>query len=350
MGEARLFTPVEFRGVRLKNRLVLSPMCTYSAEEGMVQDWHRIHYTTRAQGGVGLVLLEATAVDPLGRISPQDLGLWSDEQIPGMAQLARDIAGAGAVPGIQLAHAGRKAGTARPWEGGRPLGWPVVAPSPLPFAPGYPEPRELDPDGLEAIREAFVAAARRAVKAGFQVIELHMAHGYLLASFLSPLTNRRQDAYGGDRARRMRFPLEIAAAVRQALPEEVPLFVRVSATDWAPGGWNVEDTVAFARELLALGVDLLDVSSGGTVPTAPRPVAPGFQVPLADRVRKATGMPTGAVGLITTAEQAETILQNESVDLVFMGRKLLGDPYFPLRAARAWGLEVPVPPQYLAAF
>ncbi len=346
-----LFTSYAVRGLRLKNRLVMSPMCQYSAgPQGEVTDWHLLHYPTRALGGVGVVLVEATAVVPEGRISPFDLGIWSEEHLPGLRELARRIAEAGAVPGIQLAHAGRKAGTARPWEGGKPLGWRTVAPSPLPFAEGYPVPEALDERGLERVLEAFVAGARRALRAGFQLIELHMAHGYLLHSFLSPLSNWRTDRYGGSLENRMRFPLEVARAVREALPPEVPLWVRVSATDWAEGGWTLEDTLAFAEALKAIGVDLLDCSSGGILPGVRIPLAPGYQVPFADAVRRRVGLPTGAVGLITTPEQAETILQAGSADLVLLGRVLLRDPYFPLRAAAALGEKGLVPPQYQRAF
>ncbi|GAA5337873.1 NADH:flavin oxidoreductase/NADH oxidase [Thermus antranikianii] len=346
-----LFTPLELGGLRLKNRLAMSPMCQYSATlEGEVTDWHLLHYPTRALGGVGLILVEATAVEPLGRISPYDLGIWSEDHLPGLRELARRIREAGAVPGIQLAHAGRKAGTARPWEGGKPLGWRVVGPSPIPFDEGYPVPEPLDEAGMERILQAFVEGARRALRAGFQVIELHMAHGYLLSSFLSPLSNQRTDAYGGSLENRMRFPLQVAQAVREVVPRELPLFVRISATDWGEGGWSLEDTLAFARRLKELGVDLLDCSSGGVVPRVRIPLAPGFQVPFADAVRKRVGMPTGAVGLLTTPEQAETVLQAGSADLVLLGRVLLRDPYFPLKAAKALGAEAPVPPQYQRAF
>ena len=348
---ALLFTPLNLREVRLRNRLAMSPMCQYSAtQEGEVTDWHLLHYPTRALGGVGLILVEATAVEPSGRISPHDLGIWSEDQLPGLKELARRIREAGAVPGIQLAHAGRKAGTARPWEGGKPLGWRVVGPSPLPFDEGYPVPEPLDEAGMERILKAFVEGARRALRAGFQVIELHMAHGYLLSSFLSPLSNQRTDAYGGSLENRMRFPLQVAQAVREVVPPELPLLVRVSATDWGEGGWGLEDTLAFAERLKALGVDLLDCSSGGVVPGVKVPVAPGFQVPFADAVRKKVGLRTGAVGLITTPEQAETILQAGSADLILLGRVLLRDPYFPLRAAKALGAEAPIPSQYQRAF
>ncbi|RTI11280.1 NADH:flavin oxidoreductase/NADH oxidase [Thermus scotoductus] len=348
---ALLFTPLELGGLRLKNRLAMSPMCQYSATlEGQVTDWHLLHYPTRAMGGVGLILVEATAVEPLGRISPYDLGIWSEDHLPGLKELARRIREAGAVPGIQLAHAGRKAGTARPWEGGKPLGWRVVGPSPIPFDEGYPVPEPLDEAGMERILQAFVEGARRALRAGFQVIELHMAHGYLLSSFLSPLSNQRTDAYGGSLENRMRFPLQVAQAVREVVPRELPLFVRVSATDWGEGGWSLKDTLAFARRLKELGVDLLDCSSGGVVLRVRIPLAPGFQVPFADAVRKRVGLRTGAVGLITTPEQAETLLQAGSADLVLLGRVLLRDPYFPLKAAKALGVAPEVPPQYQRGF
>nr|5OGT_A Chain A, Chromate reductase [Thermus scotoductus SA-01]5OGT_B Chain B, Chromate reductase [Thermus scotoductus SA-01]5OGT_C Chain C, Chromate reductase [Thermus scotoductus SA-01]5OGT_D Chain D, Chromate reductase [Thermus scotoductus SA-01] len=348
---ALLFTPLELGGLRLKNRLAMSPMDQYSATlEGEVTDWHLLHYPTRALGGVGLILVEATAVEPLGRTSPYDLGIWSEDHLPGLKELARRIREAGAVPGIQLHHAGRKAGTARPWEGGKPLGWRVVGPSPIPFDEGYPVPEPLDEAGMERILQAFVEGARRALRAGFQVIELHMAHGYLLSSFLSPLSNQRTDAYGGSLENRMRFPLQVAQAVREVVPRELPLFVRVSATDWGEGGWSLEDTLAFARRLKELGVDLLDCSSGGVVLRVRIPLAPGFQVPFADAVRKRVGLRTGAVGLITTPEQAETLLQAGSADLVLLGRVLLRDPYFPLRAAKALGVAPEVPPQYQRGF
>lgn len=346
-----LFSPLKLREVTLKNRLAMSPMCQYSAtEDGEVTDWHLLHYTSRALGGVGLVMVEATAVLPEGRISPFDLGIWSEGHLPGLKELTRRIWEAGAVPGIQLAHAGRKAGTSRPWEGGRPLGWEVVGPSPIPFAEGYPVPEPLDEAGMERILQAFVEGAKRALEAGFRVVELHMAHGYLLSSFLSPLANRREDAYGGSRENRMRFPLEVARAVREVWPQELPLFVRVSATDWAEGGWGPEDTLALAQALKALGVDLLDCSSGGVVPGVKIPVGPAFQVPFADAVRKQVGMATGAVGLISTPEQAETILQTGSADLILLGRVLLRDPYFPFRAAKALGEKPEVPPQYARAY
>jgi 2,4-dienoyl-CoA reductase-like NADH-dependent reductase (Old Yellow Enzyme family) len=331
----------------------MSPMCQYSCEagDGKATDWHLLHYPTRALGGVGLVVVEASAVEARGRISPQDLGIWSDEQLPGLKELARRVKASGGVAGIQLAHAGRKAGTASPWEGGKPLHtWTPVAPSPIPFADGYMVPGQLDGEGLNQIRTAFAQAATRAKEAGFQFIELHMAHGYLLNSFLSPLSNQRSDAYGGSRENRMRFPLEVVDAVRRVWPEELPLLLRVSATDWAEGGWTIEDTVVFARELMKRGVDLLDCSSGGSIPGVRVPVAPGYQVPLAQMVRRETGMKTAAVGLITEPVQAETILASGQADLIFLARALLVDPYWAFKAARALGKEQVWPRQYERAF
>jgi 2,4-dienoyl-CoA reductase-like NADH-dependent reductase (Old Yellow Enzyme family) len=351
---SHLFSPLPLRSITLKNRIAMSPMCQYSCEagDGKVSDWHLLHYPTRALGGVGLVMVEASAIEARGRISPQDLGIWSDEQLPGLRELAGQVKAAGAVAAIQLAHAGRKAGTARPWEGGKPLHtWTPVAPSPIPFTDGYMVPHELDGEGLKQIRTAFVEGALRAKEAGFQVIELHMAHGYLLNSFLSPVSNKRNDAYGGNQENRMRFPLEVVEAVRRVWPEELPLLVRVSATDWLEGGWTIEDTVVFARALMERGVDLLDCSSGGIAPGARIPVGPGYQVPLAQQVRRETGMKTGAVGLITEALQAETLLASGQANLVFLARALLAEPYWALKAAKTLGEKEKIwPRQYDRAF
>lgn len=345
-----LFSPLQLRSVSLKNRIAMSPMCQYLAQDGHVTDWHLLHYPTRAIGGVGLAIVEATAVEARGVISPDDLGLWSDEHVAGLKELTRRIRYAGAVPGIQIAHAGRKAGTASPWQGGKPLHrWTPVAPSPLPFQEGWPIPQALDEAGLDEVRQAFRQAARRALAAGFEVLEIHMAHGYLLHSFLSPLTNQRTDRYGGSRENRMRFPLEVAEAVREVWPAELPLLVRVSASDWVEGGWDITDTVVFAGELQQRGVDLLDCSSGGAVPGVKIPVGPGYQVPFAAQVRLSTGLSTGAVGLITEPLQAEAILQENQADLVLLGRVLLREPYWPYRAAQALGTRV-WPVQYERAF
>lgn len=345
-----LFSPLKLRSVTLKNRIAMSPMCQYSAQNGQVTDWHLLHYPTRAVGGVGLVIVEATAVEARGMISPDDLGIWSDAHIAGLQELTRRIRYAGAVPGIQIAHAGRKAGTASPWQGGKPLHrWTPVAPSPLAFQEGWPVPQALDETGLDEVRQAFQQAAKRALAAGFEVLELHMAHGYLLHSFLSPLTNHRSDQYGGSLERRMHFPLEVVEVVRAVWPAELPLLVRVSASDWVEGGWSITDTVAFAAELHKRGVDLLDCSSGGAVAGVKIPVGPGYQVPFAAEVRLSTGLPTGAVGLITEPLQAEAILQENQADLVLLGRVLLQEPYWAYRAGQALGSKV-WPVQYERAF
>ncbi len=340
-----LFESFTLRSITLKNRIVMSPMCQYSAKDGHVTAWHHLHYPARAVGGVGLIIVEATAVEKRGVISPDDVGIWSDEHISGLKKLTQAIKDNGAVAGIQIAHAGRKAGTSSPWTGGKPLHtWTPVAPSALPFAEGYATPEALDESGLAQIQEAFVAGAKRALEAGFEVLELHMAHGYLLHSFLSPLSNQRSDAYGENR---MRFPLEVTKAVREVWPLELPLLVRVSGTDWLENGWLLEDTIAFAKELSTLGVDLMDCSSGGAVPGVKVPVGPGYQVHIAEAVKRHAAMPSGAVGLITEPEQAETILQQEQADLIFLGRILLGEPYWAYGAAQVLGVaQKPYAKQY----
>ena len=349
-----LFTPLRLRETTLRNRIVVSPMCQYSAREGRPTDWHLVHLGSRAVGGAGLVIAEAGAVQPEGRISPDDVGLWSDAHAEAWTPITRFVAEQGAVPAIQLAHAGRKASTEAPWHGGGPAGeggrgWRPVGPSPLPFAEGYPVPRELSTDEITAVVGAFRDAARRAEQAGFEVVEIHMAHGYLLHQFLSPLTNRRTDEYGGTLENRMRLPLEVARAVREAFPVERPIFARISATDWVEGGWDLEQSVVLARELRETGVDLVDCSSGGLVPHAKVPLAPGYQVPFAEAIRERAGVMTGAVGLITEPAQAEAIVAGGKADLVLLARQLLRDPYWPLHAAQALGVEVPWPNQYLRA-
>lgn len=348
----RLFQPLRLRELVLPNRIAVAPMCQYSAVEGRATDWHLVHYGGLAQGGSGLVILEATAVLPEGRISPEDLGLWSEDQVEPLARVARFIKAQGAVPGIQLAHAGRKACTPAPWRGpSRTMspeagGWEPVAPSPRPFAPDWATPRELTALELPSLVRAFAAAARRALAAGFQVVELHAAHGYLLHQFLSPLSNGRSDAYGGSLENRMRFVLETAAALRELWPEELPLLVRLSATDWVEGGWDLEQTLELVHRLKSLGVDLIDCSSGGMVPDAKVPVSPGYQVPFAEAIRRGVCIPTGGVGLIEGPAQAEAILQQGQADLILLGRELLRDPRWPLRAAAELGIEVPWPAQY----
>jgi len=330
-------------------------MCQYSAVDGMANEWHLIHLGSRAVGGAGLIIQEATAVEARGRISPYDLGIWDDRHIEPLAKITRFIEDHGAVPGIQLAHAGRKASTARPWEDRRTLlpgegGWPVIAPSPIPFKPDDPAPLAMTKKEMDEVIEAFRKGAERALAAGFRVIELHAAHGYLLHEFLSPLSNQRDDEYGGSLENRMRFPLEVAKAVRDAWPEKYPLFVRVSATDWVEGGWDVDQTVVFASKLKEIGVDLIDCSSGGNSLEQKIPAVPGYQVPFAERIRQECGIATGAVGLITEPEQANQLIVNEKADLVFLGRELLRNPYWPLHAALQLGAEKELwPPQYWRA-
>ena len=350
-----LLTPLTLRGITLRNRIGVSPMCQYSAVEGRAGDWHLVHYGGFATGGAGLVVFEASAVEGRGRISPADLGIWDDAQVEPLARVVRFVESQGAVPALQLAHAGRKASVRVPWEqGGAPLspkagGWAVVGPSALPFADGHATPAALDEAGLRGVVAAFGAAARRAVAAGFRAVEVHAAHGYLLHQFLSPLSNQRSDGYGGDFAGRTRLAREVVTAVRAAVPDAMPVLVRVSATDWVDGGWTPDQTVALARDLGGLGVDLVDCSSGGLVPYARVPVAPGYQVGFAERVRREAGVASAAVGMITTPTQAEAIVAGGQADLVLMAREFLRDPHFPLRAATALAVDGPWPRQYLRA-
>ena len=349
-----LFQPLTLRGLTLPNRIAVSPMCQYQATDGLPSDWHLVHLGGLAQGGAGLVLTEAAAVLPEGRISPEDLGLWNMAQAEALARIVHFIKAQGAVPGIQLAHAGRKASTFAPWRGSGSVpsaagGWTPVAPSALPFDPAWTVPPALDEAGIIAVIDAFMDAARRAIAAGFQVIEVHAAHGYLLHQFLSPLSNHRADAYGGSFENRTRLVREVVGALRSILPEEMPLLVRISATDWAEGGWDLDQSVALSKELKALGVDLMDCSSGGLVPHQKIALGPGYQVPFAARIRAEAGLPTGAVGLITEPEQAEQILAEGSADLVLLARELLRNPRWPLRAAQELGAEVPWPASYLRA-
>ncbi len=349
-----LFSSLQLRNLALRNRIMVAPMCQYSSQEGMPTDWHLVHLGSRAVGGAGLVMTEATAVTPEGRISPADAGIWSDEQARAYRPITDFIRAQGAVPAIQLAHAGRKAATDLPWRGGRPLGpgdggWKPVAPSPLAFVAGFPTPRQLTQGQLDELEEQFAAAARRSVQAGFQVVELHMAHGYLLHSFLSPLSNHRDDDYGGPLENRVRFPLRVAQAVREAWPAEWPVFVRISATDWVEGGWDLDQSVQLAQWLKALGIDLVDCSSGGVIADAKIPASPGFQTPFAQVIRQRAGVATAAVGLITAPAQAEHILATGQADLVALARELLRDPYWPLHAARALGVDVEWPVQYQRA-
>ncbi|HRY42663.1 MAG TPA: NADH:flavin oxidoreductase/NADH oxidase [Thermoanaerobaculia bacterium] len=350
-----LFEKLALRSITLPNRIGLAPMCQYSAVDGLANDWHLVHLGARAVGGAGLVMTEAVAVSPEGRISPGDLGLWADGQVGPLARIASFLAAQGAVPAIQLAHAGRKASTKRPWDGGgRALpadgGWePVFAPSTVPFDEGWQVPEALDADGMARLAAAFAAAARRAADAGFLVAEIHAAHGYLLHEFLSPIANRRGDAFGGSLEHRMRFPLRVVEAVRAAWPTDLPLFLRLSATDWVDGGFVPDEAVAFAREAKARGVDLVDCSSGGMHPQAVVPVAPGYQVPFAARIRKEAEVATAAVGLITEPLQAEEILVSGHADLVLLGRELLRNPHWPLAASEQLGAAQEGPRQYLRA-
>jgi 2,4-dienoyl-CoA reductase-like NADH-dependent reductase (Old Yellow Enzyme family) len=351
----RLFDPLSIRSITFPNRVFVSPMCEYSSEDGFANDWHLVHLGGRAVGGAGLVFTEATAVTPEGRISPQDLGIWKDEHVTMLARIARFIHAQGSIAGMQLAHAGRKASTFRPWDGSGKVneldgGWRnVIAPSAIPFADKYPHPIEMTPNMIARAVSAFAAAAGRALKAGFRVIEIHAAHGYLLHEFLSPLSNQRTDEYGGSFENRTRLVLEVTAAVRKVWPAELPLFVRISATDWVDGGWDVDQSIALARVLKPLGVDFVDCSSGGNVARANIPIGPGYQVEFAERVRKEAAIPTGAVGLITTAAQAEEIVTSGRADAVLMARELLRDPYFPMRAAAELGQDITWPAQYLRA-
>ncbi|UOQ54010.1 NADPH dehydrogenase NamA [Hymenobacter cellulosivorans] len=351
---ASLFTPLTIRGLTIKNRITVSPMCMYSSRDGFVNDWHLVHLGSRAVGGAGLIITEATAVSPEGRITPDDLGIWSDEHLPGLKRITSFLAEHGAVAGIQLAHAGRKASTYTSWKGSGVVpevegGWQTVAPSAVPFHAGQPEPAALDQAGIDKVIADFRVATLRALAAGFQVVELHAAHGYLLHEFLSPLSNARTDSYGGSFENRCRLLLQIVDVTRAEWPAEYPLFVRISATDWTEGGWTTEDSIALARLLKERGVDLIDCSTGGNVPTAAIPVGPGYQVEFAERVRKEADILTGAVGIITTAQQAESIVASGQADLVLLAREMLRDPNFPLHAAQELGVDVEWPVQYARA-
>lgn len=350
--EVSLIDPLTIRGVTLRNRIVVSPMCQYCALDGMADDWHLVHLGSRAAGGAGLVFVEASAVTAQGRITPADMGIWDDRHIAPLARIASFVHRMGAVAAIQLAHAGRKASCRPPFEGGARLktpvegGWTVVAPSAIPFRADDPPPVALDDAGIAGIIAAFVAAAQRAIRAGFRVIEIHSAHGYLLHSFLSPLSNQRTDRYGGSLENRMRLLLQVAQALRAMMPRDMPLFTRISSTDWVEGGWDLAQSIELARALQPLGVDLIDCSSGALVPHAKIPAAPGFQVPFAAAIRKETGMLTGAVGLITEAVQANEIVTSGKADLVFLAREMLREPYWALKAEQALGKEQHWPLQY----
>lgn len=347
-----LFSPLDLRSVTLRNRIVVSPMCQYSSDDGFANDWHVVHLGQFAIGGAALVLTEATAVTADGRISPQDLGLWKDEHVETLARIGRFVREQGAVFGFQLAHAGRKASTVRPWEGGGPAGpevggWsPLFAPSAVPFDAAYQTPEALDDDGITRVIDAFTSAAVRALAAGARIVEIHAAHGYLLHEFLSPLANRRTDRYGGSFENRVRLTREVVSAIRGVWPDEYPIAVRIPGTDWHPESWTPDDAVALAKLLKQDGADLIDVSTGGIAPGISIPIGPGYQVPMAERVRREANVITSSVGLITSAQQADTIIRSGQADLVCLARELLRDPHFPLRAARELKREIAWPKPY----
>jgi 2,4-dienoyl-CoA reductase-like NADH-dependent reductase (Old Yellow Enzyme family) len=348
---SKLFETMRLGDVEFRNRLWVSPMCQYSSVDGMPTDWHMVHLGSRAAGGAGAVFVEATAVSPEGRISPDDSGIWSDKHTEAFKPITEFIRDQGSVPAIQIAHAGRKASTAPPWRGGKRVdpadgGWQTVAPSAIAFSDDYPMPRAMDPGDINKLIADFVAAAGRSVEAGFEVIELHAAHGYLLHEFLSPLTNHRTDEFGGDFAGRTRLPLAIARAVRNAVPDGLPLFMRISATDWVEDGWDLPQSIEFSKLLKETGIDLIDCSSGGLVANAVIPVAPNYQVPFADAIRREAGVTTAAVGLITEPKQAEEILQNGQADAIMVARQFLREPYLAFRAAAELGDSIHVPKQY----
>jgi 2,4-dienoyl-CoA reductase-like NADH-dependent reductase (Old Yellow Enzyme family) len=351
---AHLFDPLSIRGITLKNRIVVSPMCQYSSDDGFANDWHLVHLGSRATGGASLVFTEASAVTPEGRISPEDLGLWKDAHVEFLSRIVRFMTSQGTVPGMQIAHAGRKGSTQRPWEGSSKIsladgGWVPVAPSAVAFSEAYPMPRSLSKHEIRDIVDAFGAAARRALDAGFQVLEIHAAHGYLAHEFFSPLSNFRNDEYGGSFENRTRIGREIVSAVRKEWPENLPLFIRISATDWKEGGWDLDQAVELAKQLKPLGVDLVDCSSAGLVVDQKIVAGPGFQVPFAERIRRDADILTATVGLIETKEQVADILAKNRADLVLMAREFLRDPYWPLRAARELNQKISWPAQYLRA-
>jgi 2,4-dienoyl-CoA reductase-like NADH-dependent reductase (Old Yellow Enzyme family) len=353
--ESGLFAPLTIRGMNFRNRVAVSPMCEYSCRDGFANDWHLVHLGSRAVGGAALVLTEAAAVEARGRITPADLGIWKDEHIDKLAQITAFIKQQGAIPGMQIAHAGRKASCRVPWEGGAAIpaadgGWQTVAPSALPFRNTDPVPKELTVAEIHEVVEKFGAAARRALAAGFEVIEIHAAHGYLLHEFYSPLSNQRTDEYGGSFENRIRLTLEVAKTVRAILSDENPLFVRISSTDWKENGWTVDDSVKLAEHLRGIGVDLIDCSSAGVVPDAKISIGPAYQAPFAERIRKDAEILTGAVGLITDADQADRIIRSGQADIVLLARQMLRDPYWPLHAAQVLKVHVEPPVQYQRAF
>ena len=351
----KLFSPLKIRSIELKNRIAVSPMCQYSSIDGLSTDWHLVHLGSRAVGGAGLIFTEATAVSPEGRISPDDAGIWNDEQMNAYKRITSFIKSQNAVPGIQLAHAGRKASTYSPWKGKGEVktengGWQTIAPSPIKFAENFPDPKEMNENEIGLVISQFTKAAERSVEAGFEVIELHFAHGYLVHEFFSPISNKRNDSYGVSLENRCRLAIEITESVRKTIPNETPLFVRISSTDWVEGGWDIEQSVQLAQWLKEAGVDLMDCSSGGNIPNAKIPTEPGYQLPFSERIKNEAKILTGGVGLITSAEQAEEIIKSGKADIVLLAREMLRDPYFALHAAKKLNVDLEdFPKQYLRA-
>ncbi|MCX6170348.1 MAG: NADH:flavin oxidoreductase/NADH oxidase [Ignavibacteriales bacterium] len=351
---SKLFSPLKIREIEFKNRIFVSPMCQYSSEDGTPNDWHFVHLGSRAVGGAALVVVEATAVSPEGRISPEDSGIWSEKHVEGFKKITDFIKEQNSVPGIQIAHAGRKASTYSPWNGNGEVtkkngGWQTLGPSEIPYADDYPKPKKLGKDEIQKIIMQFKNGAERSIRAGFQIIEIHMAHGYLVHEFLSPLSNNRTDEYGGSFENRTRLSIEITKAVREVIPTHLPLFIRISSTDWVEGGWDLDQSVQLAKKLKEAGADLIDCSSGGNIKKAVIPAGPNYQIPFAEKIRNEAKIFTSGVGFITQAEQAEQIIASGKADAVFLARELLRDPYWPLHAAKQLNVDVEWPKQYLRA-
>jgi 2,4-dienoyl-CoA reductase-like NADH-dependent reductase (Old Yellow Enzyme family) len=352
---SKLFSPIKIQNIELKNRIVVSPMCQYSSINGFPSDWHLVHLGSRAVGGAGLILTEATAVSPEGRISPDDAGIWNEEQVNAYKKITSFIKSQNSVSGIQLAHAGRKASTYSPWKGSGEVkvengGWITLAPSPIPFSENFPHPKEMSEEDVQLVIDQFTKAAKRSIEAGFEVIELHFAHGYLVHEFYSPISNKRKDKYGGNLENRCRFAIEIAKSVRETIPDGTPLFARISSTDWVENGWDINQSIQIAKGLKEVGVDLIDCSSGGNVSNAKIPAGPSYQIPFAEKIKKEVKILTGGVGLITTAEQAEEIISSEKADIVLLAREMLRDPYWALHAAKKLNVDLTDwPKQYLRA-
>jgi 2,4-dienoyl-CoA reductase-like NADH-dependent reductase (Old Yellow Enzyme family) len=352
---SKLFSPIKIQNIELKNRIAVSPMCQYSSINGFPSDWHLVHLGSRAVGGAGLILTEATAVSLEGRISPDDAGIWNEEQVNAYKKITSFIKSQNSVSGIQLAHAGRKASTYSPWKGSGEVkvengGWITLAPSPIPFSENFPHPKEMSEEDVQLVIDQFTKAAKRSIEAGFEVIELHFAHGYLVHEFYSPISNKRKDKYGGNLENRCRFAIEIAKSVRETIPDGTPLFARISSTDWVENGWDIDQSIKLAKWLKEVGVDLIDCSSGGNVSNAKIPAGPGYQIPFAEKIKKEAKILTGGVGLITTAEQAEEIISSEKADIVLLAREMLRDPYWALHAAKKLNVDLTDwPKQYLRA-